>query len=164
MIFCVLRWTWSFVFIFVFVLVFIYVLCFCAATHFSVNKELYNQSITRPPPLTRPPGHKPSARQIRDGVRIVRSPRRVPCTQRINAVSAVVSTKLPHASCQLHVSYIRIVLRAETIRKRRVGGGCGTPGEADVGNDRYLFSMSMNLENRQQLSDVQFTLRVSTVI
>jgi len=44
MIFCVLRWTWSFVFIFifVFVLVCIYVLCFCAATDFSVNKDLYN--------------------------------------------------------------------------------------------------------------------------
>ena len=43
MIFCVLRWTWSFVFIFVFVfvLVCIYVMCFCAATDFSVNKDLY---------------------------------------------------------------------------------------------------------------------------
>jgi len=41
MIFCVLRWTWSFVFIFVFVFVCIYVLCFCAATDFSVNKDLY---------------------------------------------------------------------------------------------------------------------------
>ena len=42
MIFCVLQWTWSFVFIFVFVLVCIYVLCFCAATDFSVNKDLYH--------------------------------------------------------------------------------------------------------------------------
>ena len=41
MIFCVLRWTWSFVFIFVFVFDCIYVLCFCAATDFSVNKDLY---------------------------------------------------------------------------------------------------------------------------
>jgi len=41
MIFCVLRWTWSFVFIFIFVFVCIYVLCFCAATDFSVNKNLY---------------------------------------------------------------------------------------------------------------------------
>ena len=41
MIFCVLRWTWSFVFIFVFVFVCIYVLCFCAATDFSVNKDLF---------------------------------------------------------------------------------------------------------------------------
>jgi len=39
MIFCVLRWTWSFVFIFVFV--FVCLLCFCAATDFSVNKDLY---------------------------------------------------------------------------------------------------------------------------
>ena len=39
MIFCVWRWTWSFVFIFVFVC--IYVLCFCAATDFSVNKDVY---------------------------------------------------------------------------------------------------------------------------
>jgi len=42
MIFCVLRWTWSFVFVFVFVC--IYVLCFCAATDFSVNKGLYNET------------------------------------------------------------------------------------------------------------------------
>jgi len=41
MIFCVLRWTGSFVFIFVFVFVCIYVLCFCAATDFSVDKDLY---------------------------------------------------------------------------------------------------------------------------
>ena len=41
MIFCVLRWTWSFVFIFVCVFVCIYVLRFCAATDFSVNKDLY---------------------------------------------------------------------------------------------------------------------------
>ena len=41
MIFCVLRWTWSFVFIFVFVVGCIYVLCFCAATDFSVNKDLH---------------------------------------------------------------------------------------------------------------------------
>jgi len=49
MIFCVLRWTWSFVFIFVFVfvLVCIYVLCFCAATDFSVNKDLYNSVATQ---------------------------------------------------------------------------------------------------------------------
>jgi len=43
MIFCVLRWTWSFVFIFVCVFVCIYVLRFCAATDFSVNKDLYNR-------------------------------------------------------------------------------------------------------------------------
>jgi len=42
MIFCVLRWTWSFVFVFLFVC--IYVLCFCAATDFSVNKGLYNET------------------------------------------------------------------------------------------------------------------------
>ena len=53
MIFCVLRWTWSFVFIFIFVFVFvcIYVLCFCAATDFSVNKDLYYF----PPGLQLPP-------------------------------------------------------------------------------------------------------------
>jgi len=45
MIFCVLRWTWSFVFIFVFVFVCIYVLCFCAATDFSVNKDLYKRLV-----------------------------------------------------------------------------------------------------------------------
>jgi len=39
-----MRWTWSFVFIFVFLFVCIYMLCFCAATDFSVNKDLYNRS------------------------------------------------------------------------------------------------------------------------
>jgi len=50
MIFCVLRRTWSFVLIFVFVFAFvfvcIYALCFCAATDFSVNKDLYNSNYT----------------------------------------------------------------------------------------------------------------------
>jgi len=38
---CIAIWTWSFVFIFLFVFVCIHVLCFCAATDFSVNKDLY---------------------------------------------------------------------------------------------------------------------------
>jgi len=74
MIFCVLQWTWSFVFIFVFVFVCIYVLCFCAATDFSVNKDLYKIDVSHDAPaLPAPPAacrrfivasHRPTYKRV----------------------------------------------------------------------------------------------------
>jgi len=49
-----------FVFVFLFVLVCIHVLCFCAATDFSVNKDLYIAQLRRLPSDARVPGSQSS--------------------------------------------------------------------------------------------------------
>ena len=49
-----------FIFVFVFVLVCIYVLCFCAATDFSVNKDLYIPQLRRLPSDAHVPGSQSS--------------------------------------------------------------------------------------------------------